>query len=221
MPTIEQARGWYDADDPVHGFDHVLRVLGIAERLGQALGADLEILRTAALLHDASGAAAEASGSAGGRATHEKASAAFARSILASEKWPEDRIEAVAQCIRSHRYRTDERPESLEARILFDADKLDVLGAFGIARTIGYAVQAGQPVYAPPSQQFLETGEKIPGEPHSAYHEYLFKLRHVADRLHTSQARRMAQQRVTLLETFFQALDEEARAGLDPGGVAG
>lgn len=215
MPTIEQARGWYDADDPVHGFDHVLRVLGTAEQLGRALGADLEILRAAALLHDASGAAPVASGSAGGRATHEKASAAFARSVLASEHWPAERIEAVAQCIRSHRYRTDESPGSLEAKILFDADKLDVLGAFGIARTIGYAVQAGQPVYASPSQGFLETGVKAPGEPHSAYHEYLFKLRHVADRLNTSQARQMAKQRLELLETFFQALDEEAKVGLD------
>lgn len=216
MPTIEQARAWYDADDPVHGFDHVLRVLGIARELGRALGADLEILQAAALLHDASGAAPRASGSTGERATHEKASAEFARSVLASEHWPDDRIDAVAQCIRSHRYRTDEAPGSLEAKILFDADKLDVLGAFGIARTIGYAVQAGQPVYAPPSQQFLETGDKVPGEPHSAYHEYLFKLRHVANRLHTLQAQRMAEQRLDLLEAFFQALHEEAGAGQDP-----
>ena len=53
MPTIEQARGWYSADDPVHGFDHVLRVYFMAERLAQAEGADLEIVRAAALLHDA------------------------------------------------------------------------------------------------------------------------------------------------------------------------
>ena len=53
MPTIEEARRWYPADDPVHGFDHVLRVYQLAEHLALAEGADLEIVRAAALLHDA------------------------------------------------------------------------------------------------------------------------------------------------------------------------
>ena len=52
MPSLEQARAWYAPQDPVHGFDHVLRVLELAERLGRELGADLEVLRAAALLHD-------------------------------------------------------------------------------------------------------------------------------------------------------------------------
>jgi uncharacterized protein len=67
MPTVEQAQGWYPENDPVHGFDHVLRVLRLAERIGTELGADLEILRAAALLHDAAGAAP---GPDGGRLTH-------------------------------------------------------------------------------------------------------------------------------------------------------
>ena len=56
MPTLEEARSWYDPNDPVHGFDHVQRVLYMAEYLGRELEADLEILRAAALLHDAAGA---------------------------------------------------------------------------------------------------------------------------------------------------------------------
>ena len=213
MPTIEQAQAWYSATDPVHGFDHVLRVYHLAEKIGLALKADLEVLRAAALMHDASGAHP---GDEHGRANHEHQSAGFAREILQSEGWEDERIAAVLHCIRAHRYRGEERPQSLEAKILFDADKLDVVGAFGVARTIGYAVQAGQPVFSAPSEQFIETGEEQPGEPHSAYHEYLFKLRHVANRLHTLQAQRMAEQRLDLLEAFFQALHEEAGAGQDP-----
>ena len=53
MPTIESARSWYPVNDPVHGFDHVLRVYHLAEQLALAEGADLEIVRAAALLHDA------------------------------------------------------------------------------------------------------------------------------------------------------------------------
>ena len=219
MPTPKQASQWYSLTDPVHGFDHVLRVLGLAEMIGEALGADLAILRAAALLHDAEGADPTNEGEGANRATHQLASADFARQVLSDEGWEEDRIKAVEHCIRSHRYRGEEAPESLEARVLFDADKLDVLGAFGIARTIGYAVQAGQPVYAPVSARFEETGETEADEPHSAYHEYRYKLRRVADRLHTRQAQKIAKDRVGLLDDYFQQLKSEV-LGSPEGGQA-
>jgi uncharacterized protein len=206
MPSIEQARSWYDDQDLVHGFDHVLRVLRMAEHIGSRLEADLDILRAAALLHDAAGAHPA---DPEVRQNHEQRSAQFARQVLEGEGWTSDAIEAVLHCIRAHRYRGNEQPESLEARILFDADKLDVLGAFGVARTIGFALQAGQPVYASPSEQFLRTGEEEPGEPHSAYHEYLFKLRNVRQRLFTDLARTIAEERISLMDRFFGALAEE------------
>jgi uncharacterized protein len=208
MPTVEQARAWYARDDPVHGFDHVLRVVALAESLAGDVGADVEVVRAAALLHDASGAAP---GGDGERSRHEQASAEFAGQVLAAEGWPAERIAAVQHCIRAHRYRSREAPATPEAKVLFDADKLDVLGAFGIARTIGYALQAGQPVYAEPSEDFLASGDGRPGEPHSAYHEYVFKLRHVADRLYTEPARRRAAERRRLLTAFFEGLARESR----------
>jgi len=207
MPTIDHARAWYPANDPVHGFDHVLRVLRMAVALGEELDADLEVLRAAALLHDAAGAVP---GPQSDRQTHEQASAAFAAQVLTGEGWPDERVEAVAHCIRAHRYRGAEAPLTLEAKILYDADKLDVLGAFGVARTIGYAIQAGQPIFAEPSTQFRGSGQGIPGEPHSAYHEYLFKLQHVADRLHTERARQIGRRRAQLMRAFFEGLADEA-----------
>ncbi|MEW6566664.1 MAG: HD domain-containing protein [Chloroflexota bacterium] len=207
MPTIDQARAWYDADDPVHGFDHVLRVLRLAEFLARELGADVEVVRAAALLHDASGAHP----GEGERAAHQEASADFAREVLLTEGWPEDRAQAVAECVRSHRFRSDSPPASLEAKILFDADKLDVMGAFGAARTIGYALQAGEPLFAEPSARFLREGMPEAGEPHSAYHEYLFKLRRVRGRLQTEPARRLGERRHQVLTVFFEQLAAEAR----------
>jgi uncharacterized protein len=207
LPNLEQARAWYPEHDPVHGFDHVQRVLALAERLGAQLGADLEILQAAALLHDAAGAAPLSKG----RAAHEHSSAEFARAVLEQEGWPSQRIELVLHCIRAHRYRGEEQPNSVEAKVLFDADKLDVIGAFGVARTIGYAVQAGAPIFAEPSLQFLDTGELESGEPHSAFHEYLFKLRRVRGRLHTEPARQLASEREQLLRAFFEQLAAEAR----------
>lgn len=207
MPTLEQAEVWYSPNDPVHGYDHVLRVLAMAERLARLEGADLEIVRAAALLHDAVGAEPD---SASGRKDHHHASADFAQQVLAAEGWPAERISAVQHCIRSHRYRSSEPPQTLEAQVLFDADKLDVLGAFGVARTVAYAAQAGQPIYADPSPRFLKTGEKEPGERHSSYHEYLFKLRRVSQRLFTPSARHIAADRHSFLVAFYTRLTAEA-----------
>jgi uncharacterized protein len=190
----------------VHGFDHIQRVYRMAERLAQAEGADLEIVRAAALLHDIEGShpAGEE------RHNHHQQSADIAAEILREEGWPEERIAAVQHCIRAHRYRdTREPPATLEAKVLFDADKLDVLGAIGVVRVLGYAIQAGQPAYAEPSQHFLETGEEEPGEPHSAYHEHLFKLRKVKDRQVTASARVIAEQRHDFLEAYFAKLSSE------------
>lgn len=216
MPTIEQARALYPQNDAVHGFDHVLRVYALAEKLAQSAGADLEIVRAAALLHDVEGSHP----TGGGRGSHHEASADEAARILREEGWSEERIERVQECIRAHRYRGSQRPESIEAQVLFDADKLDVLGAIGAARTIAYAVQAGQPVYAAPSQRFLNTGEKEPGEPHSAYHEYLFKLRRVRDRLNTPAALALAETRHAELVRFFEALADENELRDWPDGTA-
>ena len=203
MPTIEQAREWYAEADIVHDFDHVLRVLRTAERLAAIEGADLEILRAAVLLHDVEGATPEGEN----RHNHHHSSAEFAARILQKEGWSQERISAVQHCILAHRYRDRSNPPStLEARILFDADKLDVLGAIGIARVIAYAALAGSPFYFPPSDRFLNSGEEEPGEPHSAYHEHLFKLRKVPERLFTTTAKTMAAERLKILDAFFERL---------------
>lgn len=211
MLTLETARSWYPNTDPVHGFDHIERVYRMSERLALAEGADLEIVHAAALLHDIEG-----SHPAGDeRANHHFQSADIAADILQTEGWTAERIAAVQHCIRAHRYRDDrEPPATIEAKVLFDADKLDVLGAIGVARTVGYAVQAGQPIYAQPSEQFLTSGVKEPGEPHSAYHEHLFKLSRVKDRLFTDSARKIAADRHAYLDTYFKRLIAEMDGSL-------
>jgi uncharacterized protein len=128
------------------------------------------------------------------------------------EGWPAEKIAAVQHCIRAHRFRDDrEPPATIEAQVLFDADKLDVLGAIGAARTIAYAVLAGEPIYAEPSPRFRSTGEKEPCEPHSAYHEYIFKLCKIKDRLFTATARRLAEERDAYLAEFFIQLGAEVK----------
>jgi len=117
----------------------------------------------------------------------------------------------VQHCIRSHRFRDhSEPPQTIEAQVLFDADKLDAIGALGVARAIAYAACAGQPAYAPPSPHFLNTGQTEPGEPHSAYHEYLFKLARIRERLQTASGRALAAERHATMAQFFERLAQEA-----------
>jgi len=208
MPTLEQARAWYAGADVVHDFDHIRRVLTLAERIGAAEGADLEIVRAAVLLHDARGAAPT---DGAGRATHHEDSAEFARAVLAAEGWPAERIAAVQHCIRAHRYRGEEHPQTIEAQVLFDCDKLDVLGAIGVARTVAYAALAGQPLTGEPSARFRAHAEKEPDEPHTPYHEYLFKLSKIKDRLYTPTARALAAGRHDYLTGFFDQLHFELK----------
>jgi uncharacterized protein len=216
MPNLEQARDWYSREDPVHGWDHVQRVYRIAEQLAATTQADWEIVEAAVLLHDAhadppAGGGKEDSGQVMRRLNHHEASAEFARQVLESEGWQPERIAAVLHCIRAHRFRSGaEQPRTLEAQVLFDADKLDAIGATGVARAIAYAVRRGAPVYACPSRRFQETGQLEPGEVHSAYHEYLFKLVHLKERLYTAEARFLAEKRHRLMVEFFESLKQEA-----------
>jgi len=183
----------------------------MASRLALQENADLLTVQTAALLHDAEGSAP--GGDKSERATHHLNSAEFAQQVLDQAGWQKEDIAKVLHCIRAHRFRSGlEEPVTIEAKVLFDADKLDVLGAIGAARTIAYAVLDHMPVYADVSDQFERTGKEEPGEKHSSYHEYIFKLRKVKDRLYTNSARIIARGRHRYLKNFYERLQKEMRS---------
>lgn len=208
MWSFETLQHWYDPADPVHGIDHIWRVVALAEQIAKAEGADLEIVRAAAYLHDAADHEQEGSVS---RKDHHLVAAQLAGGILRRAGWDEARIAAVQHCIRAHRFRnSQEAPQTLEAKVVFDANKLDAIGAVGVVRAIARSMQKGLPFYAPPSSLFLESGVLTEQEVHSAYHEYWFKLRHLKDRLFTPTARQLAAERQKVMTVFFEALQDEA-----------
>ncbi len=140
MISIEFARSLYPADaDSAHDFDHVLRVVHLADRIAQAEGADRDIVHAAALLHDI--------GLDEGRAGHETSAANRAQEILSAQGYDETFCNAVAHAIESHRFRSGPTPQTLEAQVLFDADKLDAIGAIGIARAFAFGEHRGQKLW--------------------------------------------------------------------------
>ncbi len=198
----------YSRQDAVHGLDHVRRVVRLAKELALYEGADEQIVEAAAWLHDAQG-----NGNAEGkeaRQQHQDESAELAGRLLRDKGWDEERIAAVQHCIRAHRFRSaEETPQTLEAKVLFDADKLDAIGAIGVARAIGYAVQQGEPFYAPLSLKFMQCGVLEEGERHSAFHEFVFKLIKLKDRLYTRSGQQVAEKRHEVMSEFFQRLHLE------------
>lgn len=208
MPSLESVRPYYPVDDQVHGFDHIERVHRMAQKLAHTEHAKVDIVEAAALLHDSQGSAPDGSE----RPNHHLLSAEFAEKILKNEGWDEEKIKAVQHCIRAHRFRHNgEEPVTLEAKIIFDADKLDVLGAIGAARTLGYALKAQTPFFAEPSEQFKNLGKEVNGELHSAYHEYLFKLRKISSLLYTKSGKEVARHRQQVINEFFEELAAEFR----------
>ncbi len=207
MPTVSDAKNWYKLDDPVHGYNHIIRVYRMAENLAVAEGADLEIVRAAALLHDAEGP-----GIGDNRLEHHHTSADFAEKILTAEGVSVAKIKAVQHCICAHRFRDpSEQPQTIEAKVIYDADKLDAIGAIGAVRAIAYAVLAEQDLFAEPSDQFLQTGEIEPGEPHTPYHEHLYKLQKLKDQMFTKTGRAIAENRHEFLDNFFTQLLAEIK----------
>lgn len=202
MITIEEARTLYSGADAVHDFDHVLRVLALAERLAEMEGADLEIVRAAALLHDVA-----RGDESGPDRDHARAGANTARQVLAAE--PHDRVEAVAQAIASHRFRTGPTPTSIEAQVLHDADKLDAIGAIGVARAFAYGRQQGQRLWGEVPTDYAES--EASRHHHTPVHEYHLKLVRIKDRLLTESARRLAERRHAFMVAFYERLEREVR----------
>jgi uncharacterized protein len=192
--SINDARALYgEVVDSTHDFDHVLRVYRLAERIGQAEGADMPVLRTACLLHDIARADQDASRVS----DHAAEGARRARDLLSG--LPPEFVDAVAHAIAAHRFRGDNvHPRTLEARILYDADKLDAIGAVGIARAFCYGAHQGQPLWGPPD-----------ADTHTPVKEFTVKLSKIKDILFTETARAIAEERHRFMVQFFQRMAAE------------
>lgn len=212
--TVEFARTLYEAGGGGHDFDHVLRVTALAERIARAEGADLAVVQAAALLHDLAESV--------DRERHHLLGAQRAREVLAGQ--PPAYVDAVAHAIEAHRFRHDPQPITLEAQVLSDADKLDAIGAIGVARAFAYAGAAGTALWQKSWREIAnyiatEGGDAMGdarnapaalGAAYTPVHEFVYKLDRIPDRLYTASARAIALGRREVMREFFDRLDREA-----------
>lgn len=201
--TIEGARRFYDGADAAHDFDHVLRVLTLATKIARSEGADVEIVRAAALLHDVARVETSVTGEC-----HAQAGARRACKIL--REHPVERVEAVTHAIAAHRFRQGPVPATLEAQVLFDADKLDAIGAVGIARAYTIGGQRNSRLWADVPPDYVE-GDLLSAREHTAVHEFVFKLSKLKDQMHTDTGKAIAEERHAYMVAFFQRLAQEVQ----------
>ena len=197
-----------------HNLDHVFRVYNLCLLLAKyEKDVDLEILIPAALLHDI--ARVEESKDKTGEIDHAVLGSVIAEDILRNLKYEEDKIEKIKHCIIAHRFRNGNAPNSIEAKILFDSDKLDVIGASGIARTFMLAGQFGQRLTLNESlndylkSNTVENGRIKDVSKHNPFIEYEVKFKKIQDKLYTKKAKEIGIERLDFMKNYFGRLKSE------------
>ena len=186
-----------------HNWDHTLRVCRLCERLGSAEGVDLDVLLVAAYLHDIGRGSQDDSN---GAVCHAEEGARMAEAIVAKLALSRGQKENVLHCIRTHRFRGDRQPQTPEARVLFDADKLDAIGAVGVARAFLFAGEVGARLHNTETR-IEDTGPYSIDD--TGYREFKLKLCKIKDRMQTKEGLKLAAERHAFMEEFFKRFIEE------------
>ncbi len=192
------------ADNSAHDSLHIYRVLYQAMKIARHYEVDMDVLIAACLLHDIGRKAQFADK----RICHAVEGGKLAYAFMQELGWEEERCRHIRDCVTTHRFRSDNPPKTLEAKILFDADKLDVTGALGIARSLAYEGQMGEPLYRVKDAFQIDTDFSKEAPP-SFLKEYNFKLIKLYDRFYTPEAAQIAQKRKALMEAYYAELLEE------------
>lgn len=192
------------AGDVAHDKEHIYRVLNTALDIAKTeAGVNKPILIAACLLHDIGrGKQFE-----NPKLCHAREGAKMAYQFLRGKEVNQEEAIKVKECIETHRFRSDVSPESIEAKILFDADTLDVTGALGIARSLYYEGKTGIPLYHVDRKGKIIEGEEDLED--SFLKEYNYKLKNVYKRLYTKRGKEIAEERRKITGAFYEELYKE------------
>ena len=187
-----------------HDWEHTNRVIHNARVLAsKEEGVDNKVIELGALLHDIARADELA---IKGKLCHAKRGAEIAGEILKDAGFDKVMSEKVVKCVRRHRFRGNQMPVSIEEKIVYDADKLDSVGAVGIGRSFLFAGREGAKLHNTEKEALSSSSYSIND---TAYREYLVKQRNIPAKMQTVTGKAIAQKRVKFMKVFFDKLDEE------------
>ena len=199
-------------EDSAHDKEHIYRVLYNALEIAKEdKTVDYDVLIAACLLHDI-GRKEQFEDPA---LCHAMVGGDKAYCFLLENGFEEVFATKVKRCIQTHRFRKSMQPESVEAKILFDADKLDVTGALGIARTLMYKGNVTEPIYHVLPDGTISDGSQE--EAPSFFREYKFKLEKLYDKFYTDRGLALAQERRGIAVAFYESLYREVNIGYMSG----
>ncbi|MET0610055.1 MAG: HD domain-containing protein [Pseudomonas caspiana] len=188
--------------DGSHDTSHLLRVWNNVCAIRDEEGGDPEILIAATLLHDC----VSVEKNSPFRSSASRLAAAKARDLLTEMGWGEERIDAVAHAVEAHSFSAAITPETLEAKILQDADRLDALGMIGVARMFYVSGRMGGELYDP---QDPHASNRDYDDKRFAVDHFHTKLFHLADGFQTITGTRLAQVRHERMKRFLNELMQE------------
>lgn len=198
-----EAKSYFTNARGSHDWDHTERVYNLCLRIGKKENADMGIIKLAAILHDIG---REEEGRLNGKICHAERGAILARQILEKHNVEENKIAKITHCIETHRFRGDKIPQSKEGKVLFDADKLDSIGAVGIGRTFLFAGEVGARLHN--KEVDIEKTKPYTVED-TGYREFVVKLSKIKDKMITSEGKRIAEKRHEFMVKFFDRLNKE------------
>jgi len=184
-----------------HDKMHVERVYSLAVRIAIEENSDLDVIKAAALLHDI----ARAMEDDGEIVDHAIEGAKIAEKILKEVDFPKEKISKVMNCITTHRFKNSFKAESVEAKILQDADRLDIIGAIGIARAFTRGGWSNMPIHDPS----FPPKEEYDGDSLTSVNHIYEKILKVKDTINTKTAKQIAKGRRKFVEQFLERLLEE------------
>lgn len=196
IPLLEAQIAARQSDDGSHDIGHLRRVYHNARQIARIEGGDLEILVAAAYLHDL----VEVPKSSPDRARASHLSAEAAAPILSDLGFPTAKTAAVMHAVAAHSFSAGITPQTLEARILQDADRLEAIGAIGIARCFYVAGRMGSSLVAPEDPK----GARRPFDDRRyALDHFPAKLFQFPKQLCTATGRQMARERLERMRQFY------------------
>lgn len=203
--------------DVAHDVAHVRRVVAWARRLAEAEGADPAVVVPAAWLHDC--VALPKSHPDRSRASRLAAEAAGA--WLRASGFPERLVPAVEHAVEAHSFSAGVEPRTVEAAVVQDADRLDALGAVGVARVYATAGALGSRLVHPEDPVPSEPPRRPLDDRQWATDHFFVKLLGLPATMRTEAGRREAERRARFMRAFLDELATETSASRPSGGASG
>jgi len=203
----KEAKKYFIGASGCHDWTNIERVRNLALHIGKKEKADLGVIEVVALLHDI---ARKKEMQSKGKICHAQESAKLSKQILKKYNLESKQVKNILHCIAAHRFRKGLSPQTLEGKVIYDADKLDSIGGIGIGRIFLFAGRIGNSLYTGNEKFYANScKDRSYTKDDTAPMEYEYKLKKIKNKILTKEGKRIARQRHEFMVNFFNRFWQE------------